>query len=217
MIELQIIDNKLTVSSQNILDTAVETALNASLESIRWTISDEIIGLGTSENILYRISCNGDWNDDKSAFSLTGLKFESTEKPIFEYQITPLNEYYIQSQLVPDEHEPQSQLGRRAEVIQDMFESDIDKCTTPKAFLNIFDFDHYWSRLKVTLEESILFWMECNTASIKLDDDPNIDRVYMFGAARNQVIVDFKDGTTEAFRHLNPSTQVEICYKILSI
>ena len=126
--------------------------------------------------------------------------------------------------------EPHSQLSACSKLIQEMYNDDPEydsNMPVPKVFFSKLDFDTYMSNLSVTLEESILLWMESTgRLSVNMDDEGilvptilknNINRVYMHGAARNQVRVELHDGDIREFRNMSAAVQVEICNEILSI
>ena len=158
---------------------------------------------------------------------------DSLDKPL-NYQLSPIHELYIlaavEASEEPNKREVHSQLSACSKLIQEIYSDNPEydpNMPVPKVFFSKLDFDDYMSNLSVTLEESILLWMESTgRLSVNMDDDGilvptilknNIKRVYMHGAARNQVRVELHNGDIREFRNMSPTFQVEICNEILSI
>jgi hypothetical protein len=162
---------------------------------------------------------------------------EKLDKPL-TYQLSPLHELYVIAAAEAMEPQPKtllrkethSQLSACSKLIQEIYSDDPDydsNMPVPKVFFSKLDFDTYMSNLSVTLEESILLWMESTgRLSVNMDDESilvptilknNIKRVYMHGAARNQVRVELHNGDIHEFRNMSAAVQVEICNEILSI
>lgn len=166
---------------------------------------------------------------------LDGITVDSSsfEAPV-SYRMTPMREINILSQipdLAPARPEPRSQLGAYMDMMDEIFN---DTCSddqeleipVPKVFDSALAMDEYMSRLAVTLQESILLWMECSgQLAVSMDDDnilapllkDSIKRVYMHGAARNALRIELTDGTVKDFLDIPSSIQVEICREVLSI
>lgn len=149
------------------------------------------------------------------------------------FRFTPLNEIGILSAIPePDDNKPKthSQLSACSKLIQELYadndEYSIDK-PVPKLFFSILDMDYYFSKLAVTMEESILLWMESTgRLSVNMDDDEisvskilqdSVKRIFMNSPARNKVSLELTNGSIKDFSQINPSVQVEICREILSI
>ena len=253
---IKIKDCHITPKDINILNSAVHEAFNEAgmdveLHNIHWrcqilTIDDTkipvIIGQGcnTEENPfwltrnIYTIAVKGSCVD--SDIQLESIVIDNPEKldmPL-TYQLSPLHELYVIAAAEANEPEPRkevhSQLGACSKLIQEIYSDNPEydpNMPVPKVFFSKLDFDDYMSNLSVTLEESILLWMESTgRLSINMDDEGilvptilknNIKRVYMHGAARNQVRVELHNGDIHEFRNMSPTFQVEICNEILSI
>jgi len=254
---IKIKDSHITPKDIDILNTAVHEAfkeanMDVELHDIRWrcqilTIDNSkipvIIGQGcnTEENPfwltrnVYTIAVKGSCVD--SDIQLESIVIDNPEKldtPLV-YQLSPLHEMYILAAVESSEEprqkrEPHSQLSACSKLIQEMYNDDPDydsNMPVPKVFFSKLDFDTYMSNLSVTLEESILLWMESTgRLSVNMDDEDilvptilknNIKRVYMHGAARNQVRVELHNGDIHEFRNMSAAVQVEICNEILSI
>ena len=254
---IKIKDCHITTKDIDILNSAVHEAfkeanMDVELHDIRWrcqilTIDDSkipvIIGQGcnTEENPfwltrnVYTIAVKGFCVD--SDIQLESIVIDNPEKldtPLV-YQLSPLHEMYILAAVESSEEpkqkrEPHSQLSACSKLIQEMYNDDPDydsNMPVPKVFFSKLDFDTYMSNVSVTLEESILLWMESTgRLSVNMDDEGilvptilknNIKRVYMHGAARNQVRVELHNGDIHEFRNMTASVQVEICNEILSI
>lgn len=231
-----------------------EANLNVELNNIQWrcqilNIDDMkipvIIGQGCDieENPfwltrnMYTIAVKGTCVDsDIQLETIVIDNPEKLDKPL-TYQLSPLHELYVIAAAEANEPEPRlqnrevhSQLSACSKLIQEIYSDDPDydaNMPVPKVFFSKLDFDIYMSNLSVTLEESILLWMESTgQLSVNLDDDGilvptilknNIKRVYMHGAARNQVRVEMLNGDIREFRNMSASIQTEICNEILSI
>jgi hypothetical protein len=254
---IKIKDCHITPKDINILNAAVQEAfreanMDVELHNIHWrcqilTIDDAkipvIIGQGYgSENNLFWTTPNTDTIAVKgscvdSDIQLESIVIDSPEKlntPLV-YQLSPLHELYIMAAVetnnpYPEKIEPHSQLSACSKLIQEMYSDDPAYDTNmpvPKVFFSKLDFDTYMSNVSVTLEESILLWMESTgRLSVNMDDESilvptilknNIKRVYMHGAARNQVRVELQNGDIHEFRNMSAAVQVEICNEILSI
>lgn len=166
---------------------------------------------------------------------LTGMSIdsESLASPI-NFKVTPLNEITILSKTNQDTDNPRqthSQLSACSKLIQEIYKDDpdysVEETKTPKVFFSLLELDYYCSNLAVTLEESILLWMETTyRLSVNLDDeginvplllDKNIKRAFMSGPARNKVKIELLNGTQKDFSELTPSVQMELAREILSI
>jgi len=254
---IKIKDCHITTKDIDILNSAVHEAfkeanMDVELHDIRWqcqilTIDNSkipvIVGQGcnTEENPfwltrnVYTIAVKGFCVD--SDIQLESIVIDNPEKldtPLV-YQLSPLHEMYILAAVESSEEpkqkrEPHSQLSACSKLIQEMYNDDPDydsNMPVPKVFFSKLDFDTYMSNVSVTLEESILLWMESTgRLSVNMDDEGilvptilknNIKRVYMHGAARNQVRVELHNGDIHEFRNMTASVQVEICNEILSI
>lgn len=253
---IKIKDCHITPKDINILNSAVHEAFNEAgmdveLHDIHWrclilNIDDSkipvIIGQGYSseENIphlgrnMYTIAVKGSCVDsDIQLESIVIDNPEKLDKPL-NYQLSPIHEMYIlatvEASEEPNKREVHSQLSACSKLIQEIYSDNPEydpNMPVPKVFFSKLDFDDYMSNLSVTLEESILLWMESTgRLSVNLDDDDilvptilknSIKRVYMHGAARNQVRVEMLNGDIREFRNMSPTFQVEICNEILSI
>lgn len=254
---IKIKDCHITTKDINILNSAVhevfkEANMDVELHDIHWrcqilNIDDMkipvIIGQGYSseENIphlgrnMYTIAVKGSCVDsDIQLESIVIDNPEKLDKPL-NYQLSPLHELYIMAAVEADDSHPEkrevhSQLSACSKLIQEIYSDNPEydpNMPVPKVFFSKLDFDDYMSNLSVTLEESILLWMESTgRLSVNMDDDGilvptilknNIKRVYMHGAARNQVRVELHNGDIREFRNMSPTFQVEICNEILSI
>jgi len=254
---IKIKDCHITPKDINILNSAVHEAfkeanMDVELHDIHWrcqilNIDDSkipvIIGQGcnTEENPfwltrnIYTIAVKGSCVDsDIQLESIVIDNPEKLDKPL-TYQLSPLHEMYILAAVESSEEPKQkrevhSQLSACSKLIQEMYNDDPDydsNMPVPKVFFSKLDFDTYMSNLSVTLEESILLWMESTgQLSVNMDDTNisvpailknNIKRVYMHGAARNQVKVELHDKQTYDFKNMSAAVQVEICNEILSI
>lgn len=254
---IKIKDCHITTKDIDILNSAVHEAfkeanMDVELHDIRWrcqilTIDNSkipvIVGQGcnTEENPfwltrnVYTIAVKGFCVD--SDIQLESIVIDNPEKldtPLV-YQLSPLHEMYILAAVESSEEpkqkrEPHSQLSACSKLIQEMYNDDPDydsNMPVPKVFFSKLDFDTYMSNVSVTLEESILLWMESTgRLSVNMDDEGilvptilknSIKRVYMHGAARNQVRVERHNGDILEFRNMSAAFQVEICNEILSI
>lgn len=248
---IKIKDCHITTKDIDILNSAVREAfkeanMDAELHDIHWrcqilTIDNSkipvIVGqeCNTEENHVYTIAVKGSCVD--SDIQLESIVIDNPEKldmPLV-YQLSPLHEMYILAAVESSEEpkqkrEPHSQLSACSKLIQEMYNDNPDydsNMPVPKVFFSKLDFDTYMSNLSVTLEESILLWMESTgRLSVNMDDEGilvphtlknNIKRVYMHGAARNQVRVEMVNGDIHEFRNMSAAVQVEICNEILSI
>ena len=250
---IKIKDCHITPKDIDILNSAVNEAfkeayMDVEVHDIHWRCQilnidnskiPVIVGQGYSleENPLnlYTITVKGSCVD--SDIQLESIVIDNPEKldtPLV-YQLSPLHEMYILAAVESSEEprqkrEPHSQLSACSKLIQEMYNDDPDydsNMPVPKVFFSKLDFDTYMSNLSVTLEESILLWMESTgRLSVNMDDEGilvptilknNIKRVYMHGAARNQVRVELNDGDIREFRNMSAAVQVEICNEILSI
>ncbi|MBQ2175580.1 MAG: hypothetical protein II453_11135 [Alphaproteobacteria bacterium] len=254
---IKIKDCNITPKDINILNSAVhevfkEAKVDVELHGIQWRCQilnidgmkiPVIIGQGcdngenpfwTTQN-MYTIAVKGTCVDsDIQLETIVIDNPEKLDKPL-TYQLSPLHELYViaaaeSSEESKQKREPHSQLSACSKLIQEMYSDDPDydsNMPVPKVFFSKLDFDAYMSNVSVTLEESILLWMESTgRLSVNLDDDGilvptilknNIKRVYMHGAARNQVRVELLNGDIREFRNMTASIQVEICNEILSI
>lgn len=253
---IKIKDCHITPKDIDILNTAVhevfkEANMDVELHDIHWRCQilnidgmkiPVIVGeCNTEENPLwlsrnvYTIVVKGTCVD--SDIQLESIVIDNPEKmdmPLV-YQLSPLHEMYILAAVESSEEpqqkrEPHSQLSACSKLIQEMYNDDPDydsNMPVPKVFFSKLDFDEYMSNVSVTLEESILLWMESTgRLSVNMDDEGilvptilknNIKRVYMHGAARNQVRVELHNGDIHEFRNMSAAVQVEICNEILSI
>lgn len=254
---IKIKDCHITPKDINILNSAVHEAfkeadMDVELHNIQWrcqilTIDGSkipvIIGQGCDieENPfwltrnIYTIAVKGTCVDsDIQLESIVIDNPEKLDKPL-TYQLSPLHELYVIAAAEaddphPEKREPHSQLSACSKLIQEMYNDDPDydsNMPVPKVFFSKLDFDAYMSNVSVTLEESILLWMESTgRLSVNMDDEGilvptilknSIKRVYMHGAARNQVRVELHNGDILEFRNMSAAFQVEICNEILSI
>ena len=254
---IKIKDCHITPKDIDILNSAVHEAfkeayMDVEIHDIHWRCQilnidnskiPVIVGQGYSleENPfwlsrnLYTIAVKGSCVD--SDIQLESIVIDNPEKldtPLV-YQLSPLHEMYILAAVESSEEprqkrEPHSQLSACSKLIQEMYNDDPEydsNMPVPKVFFSKLDFDTYMSNLSVTLEESILLWMESTgRLSVNMDDEGilvptilknNIKRVYMHGAARNQVRVELHNGDIHEFKNMSAAVQVEICNEILSI
>lgn len=250
---IKIKDCHITPKDIDILNSAVHEAfkeayMDVEIHDIHWRCQilnidnskiPVIVGQGYNieENTLnlYTIAVKGSCVD--SDIQLESIVIDNPEKldtPLV-YQLSPLHEMYILAAVESSEEprqkrEPHSQLSACSKLIQEMYNDDPDydsNMPVPKVFFSKLDFDTYMSNLSVTLEESILLWMESTgRLSVNMDDEGilvptilknNIKRVYMHGAARNQVRVELHNGDIHEFKNMSAAVQVEICNEILSI
>lgn len=244
---------QITPKDINILNSAVHEALkdakvNAELVHIGWrcqiltvdngTKIPVIVGQGSeTENnpadytITVKASCINDDIQLESVVIDNPVKLQNT----VNYQFSPIHELYIMATAEankPQEtkREPHSQLSACSRLVQEIYSDNPDydsNMPVPKVFFSKLDFDTYMSNLSVTLQESILLWMESTgQLSVNMDDENisvptmlknNIKRIYMHGAARNNIKVELLNGNTQDFHNMSASIQMEICNEILSI
>lgn len=246
-------DRRITDKDIDILNTAVQKAfeearITVASPSIKWTVqildSDNltipvITGLmynGDNTSISHFITVKASCIANSRDIQLEAVTIDAPglDSPL-NYQLSPLHEMYILAAVESSEEprqkrEPHSQLSACSKLIQEMYNDDPDydyNMPVPKVFFSKLDFDTYMSNVSVTLEESILLWMESTgRLSVNMDDEGilvptvltnDIKRVYMHGAARNQVRVELQNGDIREFRNMPASAQVEICNEILSI
>lgn len=246
---IKLIDSNISPRDINILNTAVNEAfkegnIDIELHDIHWrcyilnvdSIKIPVI-LGQdheSEENPYTITVKGTCVDSDIQLESIVIDSQLLDKPL-NYQLSPLHEMYILAAVESSEEPKQkrevhSQLSACSKLIQEIYSDDPDydsNMPVPKVFFSKLDLDTYMSNLSVTLEESILLWMESTgRLSVNLDDDGilvphilknNIHRVYMYGAARNQVKVELHNKQTYDFKNMSAAVQVEICNEILSI
>jgi hypothetical protein len=246
---IKIKDFHITTKDIGILNSAVHEAfkeanVDVELHDIHWRCQilnidgikiPVILGQnhGSEEN-LYTIAVKGSCADSDIQLESIVIDSQLLDKPL-NYQLSPLHEMYILAAVESSEEPKQkrevhSQLSACSKLIQEMYNDDPDydsNMPVPKVFFSKLDFDTYMSNLSVTLEESILLWMESTgQLSVNMDDDTilvphilknNIKRIYMHGAARNQVKVELHDKQTYDFKNMSAAVQVEICNEILSI
>lgn len=238
----------ITTKDIDILNTATKIALeeaklDVGLFDIHWNCKildidgmkiPVILGQGyESEKRLFTIAVKGTCVESDIQLEAIVIDGDSLEKPLI-YQLSPIHEMYIlaavEASEEPRKREVHSQLSACSKLIQEIYSDDPDydpNMPVPKVFFSKLDFDDYMSNLSVSLEESILLWMESTgRLSVNMDDEGilvpailknTIHRVYMHGAARNQVLVELSDETIHEFRNMPPAFQVEICNEILSI
>jgi hypothetical protein len=246
---------QITPKDVNILNSAVHEALkdahtNVELNYISWniqiiTLEDNntkipvIVGQGSeTENspadytITVKASCI---NDDIQLESIVIDNPIKLNNPI-NYQLSPIHELYIMETAEANQpkqetkRETHNQISACSRLIQEIYSDNPDydsNMPVPKVFFSKLDFDTYMSNLSVTLEESILLWMESTgQLSVNMDDENisvptilknNIKRVYMHGAARNHIKVELANNTVHDFHNMSASVQTEICNEILSI
>lgn len=244
---------QITPKDINILNSAVHEALkdakvDAELDCINWKC--QILTIDNTTKIPVIVGQASETKDSHSNYTITvrasciddDIQLESIviDNPIklhspISYQFSPIHELYIleaaeANQPQETKREPHSQLSACSRLIQELYSDDPDydsDMPVPKVFFSKLDFDTYMSNLSVTLQESILLWMESTgQLSVNMDDENisvptilknNIKRVYMHGAARNQIKVELLNGITQDFHNMSASIQVEICNEILSI
>lgn len=242
------INSNLTNDDIQLLNASAKAALPEGLsvntDDIHWIVNT----LSTLDGTRIPIITGLMYNDDqtvKLAICVKGvidgdniqlqrlvIDGENLISPV-NFRITPLTEVIILGK-IPEtgtrKPEAHSQLSACSKLIQDMYIDDdeysLDK-PVPKVFFSMMDMDYYFSKLAVTLEESILLWMESTgRLSVNMNDEDitvstilqdSIKRIYMSGAARNKVALELTNGTTREFSSINPSVQVELCREILSI
>lgn len=243
MIKLNIDNNNISDDSIDILNATVITALPDGFpidtQNIDWSLDTTIdkhipvitgkYGTETFIKPRYVIHI------PDGTIQLTGMHIDSISlaSPI-NFKVTPLNEVYILGKLEdkePKKRQVHSQLSACSNLIQEMYSNipgyNVEESQIPKVFFTKFDLDFYLANLAVTLEESILLWMESTgKLSVNMNDESinmprlmekSIKRVFMFGPARNKVKVEFNNGDKKDFSLMTPSAQVEICSEILSI
>lgn len=243
MIKLNIDNNKISYDSINILNATVITALPDGFpidsENIEWSLDNTIdrhipvitgkYGTETFIKPRYVIHI------PDGTIQLTGMIINSTAlvSPV-HFKVTPMNEIYILGKIEskePEKRQVHSQLSACSKLIQEMYSDipgyNVEESQIPKVFFTKLDLDFYLANLAVTLEESILLWMESTgKLSVNMNDEAinmprilekSIKRVFMFGPARNKVKVEFNNGDQKDFSLMTPSAQVEICSEILSI
>jgi hypothetical protein len=245
MIKLEIKNNQLTSDSIDLLNASVLVAMPMGLElhaeRADWTV-DFI--LGTAWSCLVPV-IKGKLDDlilvpkyvihaEEGFLELVSMTIDGPQlTQQINYKVTPLSEVYILAKLEdkkPEKRQVHSQLGACSNLIQEMYANDDDydiNKPVPKVFFTKLDLDYYLANLAVTLEESILLWMESTgRLSVNMNDDginmprrleKTIKRVFMFGPARNKVKVEFNNGDQKDFSLMTPSAQLEICSEILSI
>lgn len=246
MIKLNIDNNNISDDSIDILNATVITALPDGFpidtKNIDWSLNktiDKHIPVITGKRIIDGIETfikpRYVIHIPDGTIQLTGMHIDSTAlaSPV-NFKVTPLNEVYILGKLEskePEKRQAQSQLTACSNLIQEMYSDipgyNVEESQIPKVFFTKFDLDYYLANLAVTLEESILLWMESTgRPSVNMNDDginmpklveKSIKRVFMFGPARNKVKVEFHNGDQKDFSLMTPSAQVEICSEILSI
>lgn len=241
------INSNLTSDDIQLLNASVQAALpDGSMDTsdIHWITSI----LSTLDGTRIPIITGLMYNDDqtvKLAICVKGvidgddiqlqrlvIDGENLISPV-NFRVTPLTEVIILGK-IPEtgtrKPEAHSQLSACSKLVRDMYIDDdeysLDK-PVPKVFFSMMDMDYYFSKLAVTLEESILLWMESTgRLSVNMNDEDitvspilqdSIKRIYMSGAARNKVALELTNGTTREFSSINPSVQVELCREILSI
>ena len=245
MIKLEIKDNQLTSDSIDLLNASALAAMPMGLElhaeRADWTV-DFI--LGTAWSYLVPV-IKGKLDDlilvpkyvihaEEGFLELVSMTIDGPQlTQQINYKVTPLSEVYILAKLEdkkPEKRQVHSQLGACSNLIQEMYANDDDydiNKPVPKVFFTKLDLDYYLANLAVTLEESILLWMESTgRLSVNMNDDginmpklleKAVKRVFMFGPARNKVKVEFNNGDQKDFSLMTPSAQLEICSEILSI
>ena len=249
MLKIYIQNNELTPESRDLLNATVLVAKPVGLEIIPESIDWKLHILSELDQSTSTPVIQGS-NPDELSFTpktiahpenefleLTGMTIDGPQLPEpVNYRVTPLTETYILAKL-EEMHpgkpvrETQSQLSACSKLIQEMYKDDEDYVINkpvPKVFFSKLDLDFYMSRLAVTLEESILLWMESTGRfSVNMNDqdilvphllENYIKRIYMFGPARNKVKVEFhNDDIHKDFSLMTPSVQLELCNEILSI
>jgi hypothetical protein len=235
MIKLVPNNNELTPHDISILNATALTFLPNGAETnpdtLQWSMDNlQIKALGQNSTSL---TASFIPHTDDGFLELTGMTIDGPDmqKPL-KCNITPLSEAIILSKLpAPEDNtrQPQSQLCACSKLVQAIYsqENPQEPLGTPKVFFTKFDLDDYLANLAVTLQESILLFMEStNLLSIDMDFDgintphimaPKIKRIFMFGPARNKLMLELHDGSHRDFSSITPSAQVEICSEILSI
>ena len=242
------INSKLNNDDIQLLNASVQAALPVGLsvntDDIHWIVTNLstldgtrlpiITGLVYNDNhtVKLAICVKGVIDGDDIQLQRLVIDGEALLAPV-HFRVTPLTEVTILSN-IPEtgtrKPEAHSQLSACAKLVRDMYIDDdeysLDK-PVPKVFFSMMDMDYYFSKLAVTLEESILLWMESTgRLSVNMNDEDitvstilqdSIKRIYMNGAARNKVTLELTNGTTRDFSSINPSVQVELCREILSI
>lgn len=255
MLELYINENtqSLDVKSIGLLNAALHVFLDNTIkpfsdDDIHWTV-DKLHSLN-GDGFYYNISGTIDdrltvtpvvtWSSIDTC-RLTDIQVDGAElTKLKSFPVTPINEVYILATLEAHEPTPRllnrkeahSQLSAYSKLVQAMYQDDPDydpNLPVPKTFFTKLDFDVYMSNLSVTLQESILLWMESTgRLSVNMNDTDinvqplanakyNIKRIYMSGPARNKITIEFEDNSTTDFGNLTTSLQVELCNEILSI
>ena len=255
MLELYINETtqSLDIKSIGLLNAALHVFLDNTIkpfsdDDIHWTV-DKLHSLN-GDGFYYNISGTIDdrltvtpvvtWSSIDTC-RLTNIQVDGAELTKLEsFPVTPINEVYILATLEAHEptprllnrKEPHSQLSAYSKLVQAMYQDDPDydpNLPVPKTFFTKVDFDVYMSNLSVTIQESILLWMESTgRLSVNMDDTDinvqplantkyNIKRIYMSGPARNKITIEYNNNATTDFSNLTPSLQVELCNEILSI
>lgn len=231
-------NNNIPDETKHILDSMFLTTLEhhnfhdaASEIPVNWFLVDNKVR-GSQENGPYTAKLTLDKDDNIKKMTVERDDHKSTH--LFTLAIYPMTEMLVLSKVQSNDTDdrPTSQLGNHMRLIQAMYQDDPEyslEKPVPNVFFTKMDFDYYMAKLQTTLQESILLWMESNSTlsvdmssqDINTDHIPgkqfNIKRVYMYGPARNHVMVEFNDNTTADFMKLNISLQISITEDILSI
>lgn len=215
-------NNVITKDSLRYLDAILKTALPASpepvdIQSVQWsaepplihgTVTDPTTGTAFEA----RITCRQSEHEPDILIPQT-LELDDT----IVFPLSPLNEAYVLAALEEPDNQPRCQAGNKYATLMDS--------PTLQVFQTTLEMDVQIDNVTRKLEESILLWMERNTQSIDMDNAAmlaprllrSIKRVYMHGPARNKVMVEYHDGSTQLFREMLEPWRIELCYEILSI
>ena len=193
---IKIKDCHITTKDINILNSAVhevfkEAKVDVELHGIQWrcqilnidnTKIPVIFGYGyESDNNPfhihkpYTIAVKGTCVDsDIQLESIVIDNPEKLDKPL-NYQLSPIHELYIlaavEASEEPNKREVHSQLSACSKLIQEIYSDNPEydpNMLVPKVFFSKLDFDDYMSNVSVTLEESILLWMDVWAVSSSL-------------------------------------------------
>lgn len=215
-------NNIITKDGLRYLDAILKTALPApsepvDIQAVQWSAEPPLIRgtvtdptTGTPFEV--RITCRQPEHEPDVLIPQT-LELDDT----VVFPLSPLNEAYVLAALEEPEEQPRCQAGNRYASLLDS--------QMLQVFQTTLELDVEIDDATRKLEESILLWMEKRTASIDMDSAKllaprllrNVKRVYMHGPARNKVMVEYHDGSTQLFREMFQPWRIELCYEILSI
>lgn len=200
MIQIEILDKKLTLGSLNILNAAVRTAFtenNITLgddDDIDWTVfftevSDDdgttsylvpiINAKVTKDNGAHRMDIQvvGTWDGKKNVLELQKLNLYGGElNSLISFEVTPMNEMYIMNDMSEATGIPIDETSELDEpVIENAYygmwdDEDLDEL--PDIFFSKLALDMYMRQMAKPLEESIIYWMQNNkTTEVSMTSD----------------------------------------------